>query len=196
MNLPFGITGVKESGLKKREVEDRSVIKYERKLADYRDTLESYKNCILEYSDRLDSYEKRTFNNQLSVIQTALDITYMKEQGDKVLDLLDNLKADTLNQVSFTIDKLNTVLEDTKDKVEVMDENIITNISELISVLQKETQNENLRLQDEVLYRVEGMEDKIRRSNSLIWFLFVFNIISLGALAFVILYIMNIIPLR
>ncbi len=150
MNLPFGITGVKESG-KKREEEERSIAKYDRKLADYRDTLESFKNCVIEYTDRLENYDKKTYSNQMSSIQAALDITYIKEQGDKVVELMEGLQAGSINQIALGVDHLTT--------------------------------------------NVEKLDEKVKRYSSIIWCLLVFNVVGLGGLIFVILYIMKIIPL-
>jgi len=195
MNLPFGIVGVKDNSEKKKEIEVRSITKYERKLADYRDTLETYKNCITEYSSRLDNYEKRSFNNQLSIIQTALDITYMKEQGDKVLDLLEEFKLGPLSQMNYEMDKLTEAIVDTKYKVENIDENIINNVRELLEKLQQETNLHNITLQDELVSNVEELNNKVRISSSLLWFLVVFNILSLSGLGFVIWYITDVLSL-
>jgi len=195
MNLPFGITGVKESSITKKEYDIRSISKYERKLADYRDTLETYKNCITEYSSRLDNYEKRSFNNQLSIIQTALDITYMKEQGDKVLDLLEEFKLGPLSQMNYEMDKLTESIVDTKQKLDNIDENIINNVCELLAEGQKQTQIHNMTIQEELISNVERLDNKVRVSNSLIWFLVVFNILTLSGLAFVIWYITDVLSL-
>lgn len=194
MNLPFKMNGVRESGVKKDEDKERSITRYERKLADYRDTLETYKNYINEYSNRLDNYDKKSFNNQLSVIQTALDITYMKEQGEKISDLLEELKSGTLNQMNFTVDRLADVIADTQDKLEGVDENITNHFNGLLSKLQAETRLQNKIIQDEFAVTVNRLNHKIKKSNTLIWFLFIFHIISIAGLVFVILYILDIIP--
>jgi hypothetical protein len=187
MNLPFGISNGKENVIKKREEEGRSILRYERKLADYRDTLENYKNCIIEYSNRLDNDEKRSFSNQLSIIQTALDITYMKEQGDKVLDYLEDLKLGPINEITFSLEKLTNAIVDTNYKIEGLDDHIINSVSIQLAEFQKEIYQYYSLRQEELAASLQKLDKKVNKNNNLLWFLLLLNLISLAGLAFFVL---------
>jgi hypothetical protein len=194
MNIPFGLPSAIEIGLKRRDSSAEAAALYERKLADYRDTLESYKRCILEYSGKLEGYDKRSIDNQLSIVQTALDLTYIKEQGDKTYDLLEEMKEGPMNKSLLQLESLITTLVDTNYKLEGLDKNVVNRLSELLLELQKQTVYQNKQLQTELLERVEQLTKSVKKGHSLLWFVIVFNLLGLSALAFLVLYIMEIIP--
>ncbi|MDF2943140.1 MAG: hypothetical protein K0S01_1998 [Herbinix sp.] len=194
MNLPFGLPAVKEIGLKKRDGSIESAALYERKLLEYRDTLENYKKCILEYSGKLEGYDRRTVDNQLSIVQTALDLTYIKEQGERTVDLLEDLKDGHLTKSLIQLEGLITAMVDTNYKLEGLDKNVVNRLSEMLLELQKQTVAQNKQLQSELITGIEKLTKTVKKGHTLLWFLIIFNILGLSGLAFLVLYIMEIIP--
>ena len=172
MNLPFGLPNVKENSVRRYYESAQITALYDHKLSEYSDLLERYKKCIIEYSDKLDGYDKRSMDNQLSIIQMALDMTYLKEQGDKTIEFLD----------------------DTKDNMEGLDKNVVNRLSELVLTIQKQSAEQNKQLQAEVLVKVDMLTRKVKREKALIWFFVFINLLSLGALAIFVLYYMDMIP--
>ena len=194
MNLPFGLPAVKEIGLKKRDGTMASTALYERKLAEYRDTLENYKKCILVYSGKLEGFDKRTIDNQLSIVQTALDLTYMKEQGDKTVDLLEEMKEGPLNKSLLQMESLITTMVETNIKLEGLDKNVVNRLSELLLELQKQTVFQNKQVQTELITGMERLTKTVKKGHVLLWFIIIFNVLGLSGLAFLVLYVMEIIP--
>lgn len=193
-NLPFGLSVLKDTAARKREESSHTSEQYEHKLAEYRDALENYKKCILAYAGKLENYDKSNLDNQLSVVQTALDITYLKEQGDRLIELLEEIKTDKLDKTLANLEHLITAVLDTNYKMEGLDKNAVNRISEVIVELQKQTSSKNYEQHAELERDIDILNSKVRKNNVLLWFLFAFNILSLGGLVFVILYIMKVIP--
>lgn len=196
MNLPFGLPNLKDTVVRKKDDTAEATVLYEHKLAQYRDALENYKKCILEYSSKLESYDKRTLDNQLSIVQTALDITYLKEQGDKSIELLENMKVGQLNQMLSNLESMVSVVLDTNYKLEGLDKNVVNRLTELLDEQQKQAAFLNKQRQIELLEDNEKLVKTMKRGHILLWLILVFNIFGLSALAFLILYIMDIIPLK
>ena len=194
MNLPFGLPAIKEISVKKREGSSEATASYEKKLAEYRDTLENYKKCILEYSSKLDGFDRRTMDNQLSIVQTALDLTYLKEQGDKTAELLQDMKEGSMNKTLLQLESLVTAIVDTNYKLEGLDRNVVNRLSELLLELQKQTVYHNKELQSELVERIENLHKTVKTGKVLLGFIMVFNILALSALAFLVLYIMDFLP--
>ena len=194
MNLPFGLPTSIEIGRKKRDGSSEATVLYERKLADYRDTLKYYKRCILEYSSKLEGYDKRTIDNQLSIVNTALDLTYIKEQGDKTYDFLKDMTEGSINKSLLQLESLITTLVDTNYKLEGLDKNVVNRLSELFLELQKQSVNQNKQLQEELIAEVEKLSKSVKKGHALLWFVIVFNLIGLSGLAFLVLYVMDMIP--
>lgn len=120
MNLPFGLPIVKETNIRRKDVSSAVVVQYERKLAEYKEVLENYKNYMKEYSSRLEGYERKFKDNQLANVQTAIDMTYLKEQGDKTVELLYTLKAGTSNRTVIGLDTITDALADIHIKLETL----------------------------------------------------------------------------
>jgi hypothetical protein len=208
MKLPFEIPMIKESISRKKDDTIQAAALYERTLAEYRETLESYRKGILEYLGKLEDYDKRSMDNQLSIVQTALDMTYIKEQADKTADMtdtltrqldtfgnrLEELKTGPVSKTLAGLESLSTLTADTNYKVEALDKNVVNRLSELLLELQKQTIYQNKQLQTEVLTSVDKLSQSVKKSHTLLWFLIAFNILGLSALAFMVLYIMEIIP--
>jgi chromosome segregation ATPase len=208
MNLPFGLTNMKDTFGKRKEESTEAAALYERKLAEYRDALENYKRCILEYSGKLDGYDKRSMDNQLSIVQTALDMTYLKEQGDKTAELLNDvnrLASETSRQLedmmtgpvaktSASMESLAASILQTNYKLEGLDKNVVNRLSELLLELQKQVMYQNKQLQAEAMDSIDRLTHTVKKGHAILWFVLAFNLLGLSALAFLILYIMEIIP--
>lgn len=123
MNLPFGLP-VKETGVKKKENYADAVTQYEHKLAEYKEVLETYRKYIKEYSIRLENYERKYRESQLDNVQSALDITYLKEQGDKAVELLHQLKAATGLKPNMNLDLITTSLEEVDQKLDELEKDL------------------------------------------------------------------------
>ncbi|MGB4660552.1 MAG: hypothetical protein WBI07_15355 [Mobilitalea sp.] len=176
MNLPFGLPMIRESVEKKRDSAADVVTHYDRKLAEYSKILEYYRECLLEYSCKLNDLDKKNMGNQLAAVQGALDITYLREQGEKTFEIIEEMKAE-LNQ-----------------KVSVLDTNVVNRLSELTIELQKQNAIVNKQLQMELAGSLEILKKSSKNSNTLLGFLFVFNIFGLSGLAFLVLYVLGYIP--
>ncbi|HWT27019.1 MAG TPA: hypothetical protein VN131_03700 [Mobilitalea sp.] len=193
MNLiPFGMP--KSSSEKTTELSTEALIRYEQKLADYRNTLEKYKRCILEYSGKLDGFDQRSMDNQLSIVQTALDLTYLKEQGGKQIEALNELKANQVNKVQVQLENLVASLIDTNFKLDGVDKSIINRLSEIQLELQKQILFQNNQLNSELAASVDKLTKSVRTNRAVLWFMFTFQIISLGAIAYLILYNLDLLP--
>jgi hypothetical protein len=192
MNLPFGISGVKDLG--KRREENPDAAQYKHKLTEYRDTLENYRKMIMEYSGRLEGYDRKSVESQLSKVQVALDLTYIKEQGDKMLELLEALSKKSEDKTSDELEGLITTLVDMNDKIDGLDKNVVNRISELMIELHKQTVFQDKQIQTELSESVELLSRKVKKTNALLWFLFVFGLVGISGIAFIILYILEVIP--
>ena len=194
MNLPFGLPNIKETALRRYYETSEVTAMYEHKLAEYRDILESYKKCILEYSDKLDGYDKRSMNNQLSIVQMALDMTYLKEQGDKTIELLSDKNTDSSDMILKTLVNITASMTETKDNLEGIDKNVVNRLSELMIELQRQSAEHNKLLHTEVLTGIDKLTRKVRGGNALLWFFVITNLLTLGAAAFFALYYLDMIP--
>ena len=192
MNLPFGLPA-KDLG-KRKEGSLEAAALYEHKLADYQHTLENYKRYLTESLSKQDSEERRYVDSQLSLVQMALDLTYLKEQGDKLTELLQETKQGPITRTLSEIEGLITAIADTNYKLEGLDKNVVNRLSELCIELQKQTSVQMKSNLSELTIKLELLEQKAKRSNALLWFLFIFNILSLSGIAFLIVYIFGIIP--
>lgn len=213
MNLPFGLPAYKVTVGKQKD--ESATVHYERKLAEYRDILESYRRCILEYSRKLDGYDRRTKDNQLSIVQTALDLTYLKEQGDKTIEILENIKLDPINNSLNNLDAISTTLTDSSYKIDVLgrsldnmmksmnsldsslegiDRNVVNRISELLLELQKQTVYQNKLLNTDMVNNIDKLSKSVKKGHVLLWFILIFNLFGLSAIAFIVMYYLEIIP--
>lgn len=193
MNLPFGLPVMKDLGLKRREETKEITAMYEHKLAEYRDTLEYYKR-LLEYTDKLEENERRSVDKKFSGLQTAMDLTYLKEQSDKMMEMMEDASKGTLNKIMVELDQLNIALTNTSVSLEGLDKNVINRLSELLIELQKQNSIQYKQYQTDLTDHMNELERRVKKGNALLWFLFVFCLISISGTAFLILYALGIIP--
>lgn len=224
MNLPFGIFNSRSFNERINAEKTQSMQKYEQKLEEYRQALESYKRYFIENSSKLEGMDHRFVDNQLSLVQTALDLTYLKEQGDRqleaieelksgqygklsdqvknikfeqadeILERLEELKADQTNKVLARIQELTETLIETNCKLEGFDKSIINPLTDLIMQTQKQSMLQNKQLNMELAQKVDKLSNSVKRNRILIWLMLIFNFACMGAMAFLILYELNILP--
>ncbi len=193
MNLPFAIPGVKDLGKKKEDNPDTAA-QYKHKLAEYRETLENYRRMINDYTGKIEGYERRSVEGQLISVQYALDLTYIKEQGERALELLEEMNKGPVNKTMTEFEGLITTLVDTNYKLEGLDKNVVNRLSELLIELQKQTSFQMKQYQTDLTAEMELLSGKVKKTNALLWFIFIFNLIGISGIAFVILYILEVIP--
>jgi len=202
MNLPFGLPMIREAAEKKRDGGAEVVSHYDRKLAEYSKILEYYRECLLEYSSKLNDLDKKSMGNQLSAVQGALDITYLREQGEKTFEIIEEIKeemksetkSEWITNLSIQIDGLTQALADVNQKVSSLDTNVVNRLSDVILELQKQNAAMNKQVQLETAVSLEKLKKSSKKSNTLLGFLFVFNILGISALAFLVLYVLEMIP--
>jgi uncharacterized protein YicC (UPF0701 family) len=194
MNLPFGLPNAKDRGNKMKENAKDVTTTYEHKLAEYRSTLENYRKWILEYSDKCEEYEHRIGVNKLNGVQTAMDLTYIKEQGDKTMELIEDLDKIKFNSIMLELENLKAVMEKTGENLDGIDKNVVNRISELLIELQKQNTFLCKQYQEENTAGLQALDRRIRRGHAVLWFVFIFNLISISGIAFLILYVLEIIP--
>lgn len=178
MNLPFGLVSKKESIQKRRE-DEQELYRLGKILDEYQNALEEYSSTIKEYSDRLGYYEKNTKEKQLASAITSLDITYLKEQGDKNAEQLDAMAA---------------ALTDANTAVNSLDRNVVNRISELLLELQKQELNQSNQKHEEMLKAIDRLTRAVKRGRALRILLFILNLFSVGLCVFLVLYVLEIIP--
>ena len=194
MNLPFGLPNMKDMGNKMKEDAKEITATYEHKLAEYRDTLENYRKWLIEYSDRNEEYEHKRGGHKLNDIQTAMDLTYLKEQGERTIELIEDLNKVKINNVMLEMEKLIAMLGAANENLEGLDKNVVNRISELLIELQKQSSFQIKQNQDNLSTEIYALERRVRRGHALLWFLFIFNLIGISGITFLILYVLEIIP--
>lgn len=193
MNLPFGLPIVKDLGIKRREETKEITAMYEHKLAEYRDTLEYYKK-LLEYSDKLEENDRKSLDKKYAGVQAAMDLTYLKEQGEKTIELIEDMNKSTISNIMTELEKLNIALLNTNENLEGIDKNVINRLSELLIELQKQNSFQYKQYQSDITAHMGDLEHRVKKGHALLWFLFVFNLISISGIVFLILYSLEIIP--
>ncbi len=194
MNLPFGLSNMRDMSNKMKEDSKEITATYEHKLAEYRDTLEYYRKWLLEYSDKHDQSEHRPGSHKLTGVQTAMDLTYIKEQGEKTMELVEDLNQVKINIILLELEKLKIGLEAAGENLEGLDKNVVNRISELLIELQKQNTIQMKQYQADLATDIYALDRRIRRGHALLWFVFVFNLIGISGVAFLILYVLDIIP--
>ncbi len=194
MNLPFGLPNMKETIVRKKDETTEAAALYERKLREYRDTLEIYKNCIEEYSGKLEIIDKKTLEEQLSLVQTALDITYLKEQSDRSFEMIEEMKQETLTKFQTTLEGLTTAVLDANYKLEGLDKNAVNRLSEFMMEMQKQSAGQSKQWKQELQEELEIVHDKVKKNHSLVIFLIVLNVLGLSGIAFLVLIVMGAFP--
>ncbi len=193
MNMSFGLPTLKERGNKMKVSTKEITTTYEQKLEEYRNTLENYKKWLLEYSDKCEVYENSIGVQKCNGVQTAMDLTYIKEQGEKTMELMEDLDKVKINNIMLELEKLKAILVTTSDNLEGVDKNVVNRISELLIELQKQNALLSKQYQEEQIIKLQALDRRVQRGHALLWFVLAFNLIGISGIAFLILYILEII---
>ena len=118
----------------------------------------------------------------------------MKEQGDRTIELIDDMNKGTINRIMQELERLDILLTEANENVNGLDKNTVNRISELLIELQKQTAHQNKQYQTELSAKMDRLEQRVKKGHALLWFLFIFNLISISGIAFLILTILDIIP--
>lgn len=194
MKLPFGIPSIKEITVKNRDELEQTAAFYENRLEEYKEALENYKTCLLEYAFKLNRYNDRKEDNQISLAQNALEISYVKEQCDKTIRLLEEWKTSPVNSTPHLLENMNIALSEVNLKLDGLDKNVVNRLSELMLELQKQILFQNKQLHGELTNGLEQLQRTVKKGQALYLTNIILNILGLSGLAFLILYILEIIP--
>lgn len=203
----FGLSGNKESQGKKRNGEYKSMARYEQKLSEYRDTLERYKKCILEYAGKFDGIDKKSMENQLSAAQMEADLVCVRDLGERIAGILDEFitvsadhnkdKDDRLlaqgDKVLGQLENLMATVIETNYKMDGVDKNVVSRLSEILLELQKQTLFQYKQNLTEIQSRMDSLTKSVKRGRVWVILSFILQLLGLSALAFIILYLLEII---
>ncbi len=141
---------------------------YERRLDEYKQVLDAYKENLASYEMKLRTFEA-TEEDHMAAVQVALDLTYIKEELDEI----------KVNQ-----DESATKREELLQKVIRLDNAIV----EPIKRNSFENKNEILNRLDTVLHKMHANHKALKIA---LGFSLFFNLLSIGGLIFVILYLVD-----
>jgi hypothetical protein len=221
--FPFGIPGSKTEEKKQETgtipvtknpyaVMNEQALRYEQKLTEYEAALEKSLSCMEHYAGKLEELSRRPAEkpeNQLSLVQAAVDLTYIKEQGKELRSLLeelrDSINSGNLEQFTKVLaqgnksaeqqESLLTTLIDTNYKLEGLDKNVVNRLTDVQVELQKQTLFQYKQNQTELQAHLDILTKSVKRNKLLLWLVFIFQFLGLGALTFIILYLLEIIYL-
>lgn len=177
------------------------------RLEQYKEVLKRYKQSMEEYTQKLRQIDNQTEGGQIAHVQTSMQLSQIQNQSEEILLLLEELKlkggdwTQEQNEEILTltrktedhIESLMTTIIETNYKLEEMDKRLISSITSVLSEVHKQLlyqiREDNTGLRESY----NRLQKKVKANNLLLWILFVLQFISLGALAFIILYLMDII---
>ncbi|HKL99421.1 MAG TPA: hypothetical protein VJZ06_05895, partial [Mobilitalea sp.] len=139
--------------------------------------------------------------------QAEPELAFIKKQGDSMLELLAEMRAESDSKASEQANKLvlsnkfieqqqeslTATLIDTNYKLEGLDKNVISRISEVLVELQKQNLYAYKQNQAEMQANLDRISKSVKRGKVLSWFIFAFQVLGLGGIAFIILYLLEII---
>ncbi|TAH69476.1 MAG: hypothetical protein EWM47_07000 [Anaerolineaceae bacterium] len=190
---------------KNKENSDNTKDRNEIRLAQYKEVLKRYKQSMDEYMQKLRHIENQPDSSKIALVQTSMQLSQIQKQNAEILLILEKLKQkdrdwsqehneEALNQGKKAIDhieSLMTTIIETNYKLEEMDKNLINSLSSVILELHKQLlyqiSEENAGLRE----NYTRLEKKVKGNRGLLWMLFILQFIGLGALAFIILYLMD-----
>lgn len=85
----FGIN-LKDENEEKRMIQ-ATMEKYNKKLEGYKKSIDRMENVVGKLEDMVTEYESQNHNTQMSNVTFALDLKYLKEQGDQVTEQIGNV---------------------------------------------------------------------------------------------------------
>ncbi|MDF2542611.1 MAG: hypothetical protein K0S47_2329 [Herbinix sp.] len=192
-----GIQAKNEGNNRNKEISaaptSSAILKYERKLSEYRDILENYKSFLIEQKSKTEGQNLSSMDSQLTIIQTALDLTYIKEQSDKTVEILEDMKVSQENKIILQLDSLMEAIAQTNFKMEGLDKSIdkdvVNRVYQLLFEFNKQTLNQNHQLRTEVQEKMIQIDKKHKKMSTFLWLLMIFQLIGLGGIIFLVLYL-------
>ena len=185
--MPFGLPSAKEDK-SKRNPSTEAIIQLERRIAEYKDTVENYKKCLSEYKEKLDGYDKMVIDNHLSNAQRALELTYLKEQGEKTIDLLGEVQSDSLKRTLANLDILSGAVSEANNKIDGLDKNVVNRLSEMIIELQKQGVYQNKQIETDITANIDKLSRKVKAGNIVLWISLLINLLCFSGLAVFVIY--------
>lgn len=175
---------------KNKENSDYTKDRNDLRLEQYKEVLKRYRQSMEEHILRLSQIGNRTDSSQVSLVKTSMQLSQIQNQSEEILLLLEEIKQkenswsqvqseEALNQGRKCLDQIESLMTtviETNYKLEELDKQLLYQIKE-----------KNMELQDYYL----KLEKKVKGNRGLLWILFILQFIGLGALAFIILYLMD-----
>jgi hypothetical protein len=110
------------------------------------------------------------------------------------MELVADLNKVKINNILLELEKLNAGLETANESLDGVDRNVVNRISELLIELQKQNTIQSKQYQADIITDIYALDRRVRRGHALLWFVFIFNLIGISGIAFLILYVLEIIP--
>lgn len=186
---------------KSKGLRDFGQDRYEGLLLQYKDLLKRYSQTLDRYMQNLTPAENRGQEGQMSTFQ----MSQLKDQGEKILFLLEEIKQRDVEMISEIdknaqdyekkiLDQIESLMAtniETNYKLEEIDKNLVNNLTANFVELQtqllyliKENQT-HLQESHQILHK------KVRGNRVFLWIIFLFQFVGIGALAFIILYLLD-----
>ena len=190
---------------KNKDISDYNKDREDLRIAQYKEVLKRYRQSMEEYINKLGSIDNQPDSRQISLVQTSMQLSQIQNQSEEILLILEEMrqkggdwsqvqKEEAYSQERNALDhieSLMTTVIETNYKLEELDKRLINNLSVVISELHNQLLNqikeENIGLRDNLL----KLQKKVKGNRGFLWMLFIMQFISLGALAFIILYLMD-----
>lgn len=166
-------------------------------VARYKELLNRYIKTMEEYTQRLRFMDNRPNDTQVSFVQTAMELTKINNQSEEILLILEEIKQkgngwsqeqseEVLEQGRKAIDQIESLMAtiiETNYKLEEMDKALINNLTSLLYQIREE---QNI-LQEKHL----KLHKTVKGNRGFLWMLFIVQLIGIGGLAFIILYLLG-----
>lgn len=194
----FPLSKIKENADQAR---DKSDIRLEQ----YKEVLRRYKQSMEEYTKKLRQIDNQPEGSQIALVQTSMQLSQIQNQSEEILLILEELKQkdgnwsqeqseEVLSQgrkTSEHIESLITTAIETNYKLEDIDKRFMNSLTSILTEVHKQLlyqiREENAGLRESQL----KLQKKIKGNRGLLWILFGLQFIGLGALAFIILYLLD-----
>lgn len=174
---------------------------YEGLLLQYKDLLRHYKQTLEKHIQELPLVDNYASEGQLYISQ----LSQLREQSEKMILLLEELKQrdeDAMYELDKTIidngkqilDQMESLLAtiiETNYKLEELDKSLLNKMTANFEELQKQflhqiKENQALLHENQLM-----LHRKVKGNRIFLWIIFIFQIIGMGGLAFIILYLLD-----
>lgn len=190
---------------KNKENLEQSKDRNDMRLAQYKDTLKRYKQSMEEYTQRLRAINNYPVDSQITLVQTEIQLSQIKNQSEGILLILEEIKLqnagwsqeqseEVLSQGKKSLDLMESLMAtiiETNYKLEDMDKRLINNLTAVLSELHKQLLMQICEKHDELSESYLKLQKTVKGNRGFLWMLFILQFIGLGALAFIILYLLD-----